>query len=125
MKNLEKSLKEVSEKYFSFKEEDLIQTKDTTQNILNEKIINLKIENLNKSLYEELQIFAPFGIENEKIIFRIILDKAEMVEFKKFGKNREHLEMIINHKVRAIEFFIDKDREEELKNQKEFLFHLE
>jgi single-stranded-DNA-specific exonuclease len=94
------------------------------ENILHEKFINLDLENINKKLFDEIKIFGPFGIANEKIIFKINLDHEDFIKSKRFGKQMEHLEIEING-VRGIEFFVDKKREEELISKKEFLINVE
>ena len=115
----EEFLKEYSDKNFS--ENINLQTEE---NILEEQFINLDLRDINKKLFDEISIFAPFGIENEKPIFKIRLKEGDSLRTKRFGKNFEHLEILIND-IRGIEFFSDKNREEELKNKKEFLINLE
>lgn len=100
----------------------------TEENILDEeedeKCIHVDLEKINRKIFDEIKIFAPFGIDNEKILFKINLKENSLLKNKRFGKQNEHLEVIIDG-VRGIEFFVDNDREEELKNKKEFLVNLE
>ena len=86
--------------------------------------IDIKISNINKKLFDEIKIFAPFGMGNEKIIFKIKLNKNDFLEARRFGKNKEHLEISLNG-VRGIEFFANEEREKELLNQKVFFINLE
>ncbi len=123
LKNFEIALQKYSKE--KIVREIKIPDEDLGKNILKNNFINLKIEDITKELFQDLQIFAPFGIENEKIIFRVILDNNNKIKFKKFGKESEHLEILINNKIRGIEFFVGKERVEELKKQKEFLINLE
>ncbi|MBP9765968.1 MAG: single-stranded-DNA-specific exonuclease RecJ [Candidatus Pacebacteria bacterium] len=89
-----------------------------------ENFINIDLEKINKSLFREINIFAPFGIGNEKIIFKIKIKDNDFLKTKRFGKNNEHLEINING-IRGIEFFVDKEREEELSLKKELLVNIE
>lgn len=86
--------------------------------------IDIKISNINKKLFDEIKIFAPFGMGNEKIIFKIKLNKNDFLEARRFGKNKEHLEISLNG-LRGIEFFANGEREKELLNQKVFFINLE
>jgi single-stranded-DNA-specific exonuclease len=86
--------------------------------------IDMNISDINKKLFDEIKIFAPFGSENEKIIFKIKLSKDNFLEARRFGKNKEHLEISLNG-LRGIEFFANEEREKELLNQKVFFINLE
>ena len=86
--------------------------------------IDIDIKDINRKLFDEISIFAPFGTGNEKIIFKIKLKEDDKLNVKRFGKQNEHLEILING-IRGIDFFANKNREEELKNKKEFLINLE
>jgi len=86
--------------------------------------IDIKISNINKKLFDEIKIFAPFGMGNEKIIIKIKLNKNDFLEARRFGKNKEHLEISLNG-LRGIEFFANGEREKELLNQKVFFINLE
>ncbi len=119
LKKFEEFLKEYSER--NILEKINIQSEDE---ILNENFINLNLENINRKLFDEIKIFAPFGIGNEKIIFKIKLSDSDFLKSKRFGKQNEHLELVING-VRGIEFFVSEEREKELILKKEFLINLE
>lgn len=86
--------------------------------------IDMNISDINKKLFDEIKIFAPFGSENEKIIFKIKLSKDNFLEARRFGKNKEHLEISLNG-LRGIEFFANEEREKELLSQKVFFINLE
>lgn len=86
--------------------------------------IDMNISDINKKLFDEIKIFAPFGSENEKIIFKIKLSKDNFLEARRFGKNKEHLEISLNG-LRGIEFFANGEREKELLSQKVFFINLE
>lgn len=86
--------------------------------------IDIELEKINKNLLEEIKIFAPFGIENPKIVFRIKIKENHILTSKRFGKKKEHLEINING-LRAIEFFAKEEREEFLLLQKEFFINVE
>jgi single-stranded-DNA-specific exonuclease len=119
LEKLQEFLKEYSAKNFS--ENINLQTEE---NILEEQFINLDIRDVNRKLFDEIKIFAPFGVSNEKIIFKIKLKEDDKLNVKRFGKQNEHLEILING-IRGIEFFVNEEREEELKNKKEFLINIE
>lgn len=60
------------------------------------------------NLWETVSKFAPFGMGNNKPIFKI--PKAEIKSVKKFGKEGNHLEIIFNggnKEIKAISFFSD------------------
>jgi len=59
--------------------------------------------------YEAIQKLAPFGTGNPKPVF--LFEGVEVSGIKKFGKNNEHLEIVLEEKVKAIQFF---------KNEKSF-----
>lgn len=118
LNDFKKFLEEYSEKNIS---ENLIQN---NENILEENFINIDIKNINKNLFDEISIFAPFGIFNEKIIFKIKLNDNENINTKRFGKSLEHLEVVIRN-IRGVEFFANKKREEEIISKKEFLINIE
>lgn len=86
--------------------------------------IDMNISDIDKKLFDEIKIFAPFGSENEKIIFKIKLSKDNFLEARRFGKNKEHLEISLNG-LRGIEFFANEEREKELLSQKVFFINLE
>ncbi|MEI6352969.1 MAG: single-stranded-DNA-specific exonuclease RecJ [Candidatus Nomurabacteria bacterium] len=115
LKNFENYLKEF---------EKNIETKEITENINSTKEISIQIEEINKNTFNEIKIFAPFGIENEKPLFKLKLDKENQIKSKRFGKNEEHLEISIG-KIRGIEFFVNEKREKELLSKKEFLINIE
>lgn len=132
-------LKSLGYNILRFKNEDienrLKKVLDNIKNVLNSspslggvgevrKFIPVKISEVNKKLFDEIKIFAPFGMENEKVIFQIKLEKEDLLQSKRFGKNNEHLEISINN-VRGIEFFVNEEREKELLAKKEFLINIE
>lgn len=119
LKKFEEFLKEYSSK--NILENINIQNEE---NILEEKFINLNIKDINRNLFDQIKIFTPFGVGNEKPIFKIKLNDDDFLKTKRFGKGNEHLEIIING-VRGIEFFVSEEREKELENKKEFLINVE
>ena len=91
---------------------------------IEKEFIILNTKNINKNIYEEIKIFSPFGIENQKPIFKIKIDEKDIITSKRFGKNKEHLEINMGNN-RGIEFFVSKEREQELISKKEFLINIE
>lgn len=119
LKRFEKFLKQYTQKNL----QNEIKIQDS-ENILTEDFININLENINRKLFDEIKIFAPFGTGNEKIIFKLKLSDGDFIKSKRFGKQMEHLEVIIN-KVRGIEFFVSEEREKELISKKEFFINIE
>lgn len=115
LEEFEKFLKEYSEKNI------LENLNIQTENILEENFISTLTKNINKKLFDELKIFAPFGTGNDKPIFKIQVDN---VKVKRFGKSDEHLEIAFEN-VRGVEFFVSPSREEEIISKKEFLVNVE
>jgi single-stranded-DNA-specific exonuclease len=68
----------------------------------------LGINDVTWDTWNEVEAFAPFGMENPKPVF--LFSKAEIVGVRKFGKANEHLELEFRNahggKVAAIGFFI-------------------
>ncbi|MDQ1281833.1 MAG: single-stranded-DNA-specific exonuclease [Patescibacteria group bacterium] len=123
LKKFEEFLRE-----YSIKKEKIISSDGTQQSETSSETISsfleINIKDINRKLFDEIKIFAPFGIGNEKIIFKIKLSDSDFIKSKRFGKQNEHLEIIING-IRGIEFFVDEKREQELISKKEFLINVE
>jgi len=56
--------------------------------------------------YKEIEKFAPFGMGNLKPVF--LFENIEIAGLKKFGKNKEHIQLDFN-KVSALKFFADEN----------------
>ncbi len=56
--------------------------------------------------------------------FKLKLIDEDFVKSKRFGKQNEHLELMING-IKGIEFFVNEEREKELISKKEFLINIE
>jgi single-stranded-DNA-specific exonuclease len=66
----------------------------------------INLDDIGENLWNLVSSFAPFGMGNEKPIFKI--PKAEIKSVKKFGKENNHLEVTFNggnKEVKAISFF--------------------
>lgn len=67
----------------------------------------LTLDDVGQAIYGEIEGFAPFGMGNPKPLF--LLRGVKPIEVKKFGKNKEHLELIFKNSkgqpVSAIAFF--------------------
>lgn len=93
------SLEEELSKAFNnlSKKEDVVSTVDCL----------LTIEMINKSIYDLIRKFAPFGIENEKPLF--MLSDAKISKVVSFGKENNHTKYILKDKngktIEAISFF--------------------
>ena len=71
-----------------------------------EKILDIGISDIGEKLWETVSLFAPFGVGNRKPVFKI--PRAEIKSVKKFGKEGNHLEVLLNggnREVKAISFF--------------------
>lgn len=67
--------------------------------------IPLMVSDVGESLWGVVSLFAPFGTGNEKPVFKI---QGKLKSFKTFGKESNHLEVVVEdvgRKVRAISFF--------------------
>jgi len=64
--------------------------------------LSLSLSDISENLWQTVSLFAPFGMNNEKPVFKI---SCKVEEVKKFGKNGEHLELKLGRNLRAISFF--------------------
>jgi single-stranded-DNA-specific exonuclease len=68
---------------------------------------HLEIDDVNKKLFDEVNMLAPFGAGNPKPIFEF--NQIKVQEVRKFGKNNEHIEISFKNSkgylVKAIQFF--------------------
>jgi single-stranded-DNA-specific exonuclease len=73
----------------------------------------LSTDELNWRLFDEIQKLAPFGIGNERPLF--IFDSVVPLQVRWFGKNEEHVELLLPRKVGspvvAIGFFMRTEAE--------------
>lgn len=67
----------------------------------------LSLDEVSWNIYKQIEELAPFGIENQKPVF--LFERVEITGIKKFGKNKEHLELQFQNSkgkiVPAIAFF--------------------
>jgi single-stranded-DNA-specific exonuclease len=69
-------------------------------------VLHINISDVGENLWQTIVQFAPFGMNNEKPVFKI--PNAEIKSFKTFGKENNHLEIIFTDgkkDVKAISFF--------------------
>lgn len=64
-------------------------------------VINLS--DIGENLWSMVSQFAPFGMGNEKPVFKI--SNAEIKTVRQFGKTNEHLELTLAPNIKAISFF--------------------
>ncbi len=69
----------------------------------NYKSLAISVSDISENLWNAISQFAPFGIGNEKPVFKI--NKAEIKSIKQFGKENNHLELVLESGVKAISFF--------------------
>jgi single-stranded-DNA-specific exonuclease len=121
---LEKTLNEIYKKdkkaHIEKKEEDK-----------NENILKIFLEEVDYKMLDTLSLLAPFGTGNATPTFQI--ENLKDVKSERFGKNKEHLKLILRageEKIttrEAIKFFCDEKLEGEIlnKNWSEFKFQIE
>lgn len=63
----------------------------------------ISITDIGENLWEVVSSFAPFGVGNEKPVFK--LSNVPIQSFKQFGKENNHLELTLPNGIKAISFF--------------------
>ena len=66
-------------------------------------VISISISDIGEDLWKTVAQFAPFGMSNEKPVFKI--KDAPIKSVRQFGKTAEHLEIVLGNGVKAIAFF--------------------
>lgn len=72
--------------------------------------LDIRLNDIGEDLWDTIAQFAPFGMENERPIFKI--PKVEIKSIKKFGKEGNHLEVLFDggdKNIKAISFFSSPD----------------
>ncbi len=86
---------------------DVLLQSNTTDDIMIDN--KLPITAVNWNTYSSIENLAPFGMDNQKPLF--LFEKAEIVSSKQFGKEKNHLEIVLKNprgrNVQAIAFFAD------------------
>lgn len=70
----------------------------------------LRLEDVNQLLINDLKILAPFGAANKKPLFAF--KNVKPIEVEQFGKTKEHLKLVFgteSGRVEAISFFVTAD----------------
>lgn len=67
------------------------------------EILDITLNDIGEDLWNLIAQFAPFGMGNEKPIFKI--HQAEIKSSKQFGKENSHLEIEFSNGLKAISFF--------------------
>ena len=83
---------------------------DQIESIERDGSLAISVSDIGENLWGMVSQFAPFGMGNEKPIFRI--PQAEIKSVKKFGKENNHLEVTFNNgnkDIKAISFFSSPD----------------
>jgi len=65
--------------------------------------VEIGVKDICEDLYKTISVLAPFGIGNQKPVFRI--PNAEIKSVKQFGKSKDHLEVTLLPNIKAISFF--------------------
>ncbi len=67
------------------------------------KKLPIMLSDINENLWQTVSLFAPFGIGNEKPVFKI--PNALIKSVRQFGKENNHLELSLANGIKAISFF--------------------
>lgn len=70
---------------------------------LGEGSISVQLSDIGEELWQTVSQFAPFGMGNEKPVFKIT--NAPVVKVRQFGKESNHLELQLDKNIKAIAFF--------------------
>ena len=65
--------------------------------------VSIELKDIGENLWQTISPFAPFGIGNEKPIFKIT--NAPIRSIRQFGKENNHLELSLGNGIKAISFF--------------------
>lgn len=65
--------------------------------------ISLNLSDVGESLWSTVSQFAPFGMDNEKPMFK--LSNVPVKSVRTFGKEGNHLELVLDGGIKAIAFF--------------------
>jgi len=113
------------------KKDELVKILNLNENeTISKNIIEIKINEISQNLYNEINIFAPFGVGNEKVSLKIKNNKNIFITNKRFGKEKEHLEIKLKDlesgkEIKAIQFFADEEFEKNILQKNEWLFNLD
>ncbi len=66
-------------------------------------VIAVSLSDIGEGLWQTISQFAPFGMGNEKPVFKI--KNAPIKSLKQFGKETNHLELTLDSGIKAIAFF--------------------
>ncbi|MBI2046019.1 MAG: single-stranded-DNA-specific exonuclease RecJ [Parcubacteria group bacterium] len=82
-----------------------LESKETEQKIICDA--KLSLDDITEDLHRQIDMLAPFGIDNQKPIF--LLEHVSVVRVEKFGKAKEHLKLVFENSsgwsIPAISFF--------------------
>jgi single-stranded-DNA-specific exonuclease len=65
--------------------------------------ISISLQDIGEELWKTVARFSPFGMGNEKPVFTIA--NAPITSVRQFGKEQNHLEIMLGGGVKAISFF--------------------
>lgn len=66
-------------------------------------VLPIAFSEVSESLWQTISQFAPFGMGNEKPVFKITDTPIKTI--RQFGKSKEHLELTLDRNLKAISFF--------------------
>src|SRR3989344_4711798 len=78
---------------------ECLQAQDSSRH----SVSTIGLDDIGEDLWNVISQFAPFGMGNEKPIFKI--PKVEIKSIRQFGKAHEHLELTLAPNIKAISFF--------------------
>jgi len=65
--------------------------------------LSISLSDIREELWQTVSRFAPFGIGNEKPVFKIT--NASIKSIRQFGRENNHLELNLDNGIKAISFF--------------------
>jgi single-stranded-DNA-specific exonuclease len=72
-------------------------------------VITLELEDVSEDLWHQVALLAPFGVGNEKPLFKL---RGEIKSLRQFGKASNHLELVLadrQREIKCISFFSTPD----------------
>ena len=65
--------------------------------------LSISLSDVGDNLWNTVSLFAPFGVGNEKPVFKI--SNVPIKTIRQFGKENNHLELSLGNGIKAISFF--------------------
>lgn len=78
-------------------------TRLSSNEVAEKKGVTISLSDIGENLWSTVSLFAPFGVGNEKPIFKIA--NVSIQNMRQFGKENNHLELTLATNLKAISFF--------------------